>query len=327
MKYPVAPAGASLNAQAGQFTLHRLTRNDLHPSSPIAQFHAWFTHAQQAVATSGSEHRGPSVRSGPEPTAPSMGSPGGRLSVPDGSGEARASTPVPTSAAHPPRPLVPHPETCVLSTAELPSGRVSARTVYLKELSAPASSTSTLDPSDKGHPNDKGYGFVVYSNTLHSRKAADLRTNPRAALIFWWEALERQVRVEGVVERVSQEEGQKYFDTRARSSQVGAWASRQSQVLEPRGGGAVSAGGEGGKEETMVWQGDDGRAQLEEWVAEAEERFKDVEHIPIPDHWGGIRIVPDRVEFWQGRESRLHDRFVYERTEDGEGWELKRLSP
>ncbi|KJK80156.1 hypothetical protein H634G_04395 [Metarhizium anisopliae BRIP 53293] len=156
---------------------------------------------------------------------------------------------------------IPQPEACTLSTAELPSGRVSSRIVYLKEL-------------------DAAGGFVVYSNFGTSRKAADLATNPHAALVFFWAPLQRQ-----------------------------------SQVLEPDG--AVD--------------GDDGRAQLEGWVADAEKRFEGREDIPVPDFWGGLRIVPTRVEFWQGRQCRLHDRFVYVREEgrDGEDdkWTLERLSP
>ncbi|KAF3024256.1 hypothetical protein E8E14_012376 [Neopestalotiopsis sp. 37M] len=187
---------------------------------------------------------------------------------------------------------VAHPETCTLSTASLPSGRVSARMVYLKEL------------------DDKG--FVVYSNFGTSRKAADLATNPWASLTFWWESLERQVRVEGRATRLSAEESQKYYDTRVRGSRIGAWASRQSQVLKP-------AGAEGD---------DDGRKELEGWVAETEEKFRDQEKIPVPEFWGGLRIVPESIEFWQGRESRLHDRFVYERKEEGKDeWSLERLSP
>ena len=197
-----------------------------------------------------------------------------------------------------------HPETCTLSTASLPSGRVSARTVYLKELDA--------------------RGWVVYSNLGTSRKAADLfgadggQANPWAALTFWWEARERQVRVEGRVHRVPAAEAQEYFDTRARASRIGAWASRQSRVLRP----AAEAGAEKGDGEE-----DDGRATLDAWVAEAEARFAGVDAVPVPDFWGGLRVVPERVEFWQGRASRLHDRFVYERRADGEGWTLERLSP
>lgn len=189
-------------------------------------------------------------------------------------------------------PKIAHPETCTLSTASLPSGRVSARIVYLKELDAK--------------------GFVIYSNFGTSRKAADLKTNEWASLVFWWEALERQVRVEGKAERLKSEESQVYYQTRVRGSRLGAWASQQSRVLGPRG------------------EGDDGRGQLEGWVKETKERFAGTEDIPVPEFWGGLRIVPERVEFWQGRENRLHDRFVYDKVEgeDGEAkWTLDRLSP
>lgn len=197
-----------------------------------------------------------------------------------------------------------HPETCTLSTASLPSGRVSARIVYLKEL-------------------DAGGGFVVYSNFGTSQKARDLAGNPWASLVFWWEAAERQVRVEGRAARLPREDSQRYFDTRVRGSRVGAWASRQSAVLRPVVAGGEGGGGGGGEDD------DDGRRQLEGWVREAEERFKDTEDIPVPEFWGGLRIVPEKVEFWQGRENRLHDRFVYERVEGEEGdkWTLERLSP
>jgi pyridoxamine 5'-phosphate oxidase len=174
-------------------------------------------------------------------------------------------------------------EGCTLSTASLPSGKVSARTVYLKGVDA--------------------RGFVVYTNLGTSHKAADLASNPHAALTFWWRELERQVRVEGVVEHVSREETQAYFDTRIRGSRIGAWASRQSAVLK------------------------DGREELEEQVKEVEDRFKDQEKIPAPQFWGGIRIVPEEVEFWQGRESRLHDRFKYRWQAEGDGWTIERLNP
>ncbi len=197
---------------------------------------------------------------------------------------------------------VPHPEACTLSTAQLPSGRVSARVVYMKELDAK--------------------GFVIYSNFDTSGKARDLfgaedgssTGNPWASLVFWWEPLERQIRIEGKAERIPSAESQAYFDTRVRGSRIGAWSSRQSAVLTPDA--AVS--------------GDDGRAMLEGWVKETEARFEGQDHIPVPDFWGGLRIVPERFEFWQGRQNRLHDRFVYDRVEGeggGKSWTLKRLSP
>jgi pyridoxamine 5'-phosphate oxidase len=152
--------------------------------------------------------------------------------------------------------------------------------VYLKEL------------------DDKG--FVIYSNFGTSNKNKDIKSNSWASLTFWWRELERQVRVEGTVERLSSEESQVYFDTRIRGSRIGAWASKQSQVLE-------------------------GREQLEGWFNDVEKRFDGEDKIPVPDFWGGLRIKPEMVEFWQGRESRLHDRFQYTRVEGG--WEIQRLSP
>jgi pyridoxamine 5'-phosphate oxidase len=172
------------------------------------------------------------------------------------------------------------PETVTLSTASLPSGKVSARMVFMKEL------------------DDRG--FVVYSNWDTSRKASDVASNPHAALTFWWREVERQVRVEGPVERLKDEESQVYYDTRIRGSRIGAWASPQSKVL-------------------------DGREELEKRYKDVEERFEGQEQIPVPPFWGGLRVVPEMVEFWQGRESRLHDRLRY--VKEGEGWRIERLSP
>jgi len=144
-------------------------------------------------------------------------------------------------------------------------------------------------------------GFVIYSNFGTSQKAKDVESNKWASLTFWWEGLERQVRVEGKVERLTSEESQVYYDTRIRGSRIGAWASRQSQVLKER-------------------------EELEGWVKDVEKKFEGEEMIPVPEFWGGLRVVPEMVEFWQGRESRLHDRFQYEKGEDGE-WKIERLSP
>jgi len=179
------------------------------------------------------------------------------------------------------------PETVTFSTASLPDGKVSARMVYMKELDA--------------------RGFVIYSNWDTSRKAHDVRSNPHAALTFWWREMERQVRVEGRVERLSSEESQVYYDTRIRGSRLGAWASRQSSVIE-------------------------GRDELERRVAEVDKRFEGQERIPVPEFWGGVRVVPEVIEFWQGRESRLHYRLVYRRVGGGEDaddteWKIERLSP
>ncbi|WP_419950934.1 pyridoxamine 5'-phosphate oxidase [Candidatus Palauibacter sp.] len=141
-------------------------------------------------------------------------------------------------------------------------------------------------------------GFRFFTN-YGSRKAAELDENPRAALCFYWSVLERQVRIEGRVERLSTEESAEYFATRGRGSQVGAWASEQSRPIA-------------------------GRARLEAQVNEIEARFAG-EDIPLPDFWGGYRLLPDRFEFWQGRANRLHDRLAYT-PRDG-GWEITRLQP
>ena len=173
-------------------------------------------------------------------------------------------------------------------------------------------------------------GFVIYSNFGTSRKAADIATNPWASLNFWWKPLERQVRVEGKVERLSSVESQVYFNTRARGSRIGAWASQQTSVLKPqapqfkdeRGDKLVASGGSHTLEEL-----DDGRADLESRVKDVQARFEGQDEIPVPPFWGGLRIIPETVEFWQGRENRLHDRFLYTRLEGDGEWKIERLSP
>ena len=141
-------------------------------------------------------------------------------------------------------------------------------------------------------------GFRFFTN-YGSRKAAELDENPHAALCFHWSVLERQVRVEGRAERLSGEESAAYFGTRDRDSRIGAWASRQSRPIPDR-------------------------AALEAQVAEVEARFAG-EDVPLPDFWGGYRLIPARFEFWQGRANRLHDRLVYTPREGA--WEITRLQP
>ncbi|UCG88969.1 MAG: pyridoxamine 5'-phosphate oxidase [Gemmatimonadota bacterium] len=141
-------------------------------------------------------------------------------------------------------------------------------------------------------------GFVFYTN-YESRKALDLQENPQAALVFHWPALQRQIRVEGRVERISTEESAAYFRTRPRGSCIGAWSSKQSSTL-------------------------DSRAALEQRFRDYERRF-DRGEIPLPPFWGGFRVIPDCVEFWQGRINRLHDRIRY--TREGNHWRIERLYP
>jgi len=143
-------------------------------------------------------------------------------------------------------------------------------------------------------------GFVFYTN-YGSRKAADLDANPACCLLFPWHPIQRQVRVDGVASRVSAAESDGYFASRPRSAQVGAWASPQSHVVPSR-------------------------EFLEARYAEEEQRFAGLEVVPRPEHWGGYVVVPHRIEFWQGRPSRMHDRFRFEHTGEA-GWRVERLAP
>ena len=142
-------------------------------------------------------------------------------------------------------------------------------------------------------------GFVFYTN-YDSAKGKQLTETDSAALVFWWAGLERQVRVEGTVEKVSSEESDAYFQSRPKASQLGAWASPQSQVIESRD-------------------------VLEQRLAQLEEKYA-TEKVPRPPHWGGFRVIPSAIEFWQGRPSRLHDRIRYELDEKGD-WFYQRLAP
>ncbi|HEY2156020.1 MAG TPA: pyridoxamine 5'-phosphate oxidase [Isosphaeraceae bacterium] len=169
------------------------------------------------------------------------------------------------------------PNAMTLATAT-PDGRPSARVVLLKGF------------------DDRGFSFFT---NYQGRKARELESNPHASLVLFWQPLERQVRIDGRVERVSEAESDQYFAMRPRGAQLGAWASGQSEVVPDR-------------------------AALEAALAAVERRFPDGV-VPRPPHWGGYRVVPDEVEFWQGRPNRLHDRLLYRRTPGG--WDLVRLSP
>lgn len=170
------------------------------------------------------------------------------------------------------------PNAMTLATAD-ENGRPSARMVLLKGC----------DP----------HGFVFYTN-YESRKGRELSANPWAALTFWWGSLQRQVRVEGSVVRLSAEESDAYYQSRPVGSRLGAWVSHQSQIIQERG-------------------------VLEERLAMYEAKFA-AGDVPRPAYWGGFRVVPNAIEFWQGGLNRLHDRFRYEYQADG-SWEIERLSP
>lgn len=141
-------------------------------------------------------------------------------------------------------------------------------------------------------------GFTFYGN-YESQKGIDLAANPRAALCFFWPVLERQVRIEGTVEKTTRAEAEAYFNIRPRAARIGAWASAQSRVIGSR-------------------------AELEARNAEFDKKFPG-ENVPLPDHWGGWRLTPTVIEFWQGGAARLHDRLRYTRV--GAGWKIERLCP
>ena len=176
--------------------------------------------------------------------------------------------------------------------------------VEIETTEANAMMLATVDDAGQPHLRTlllKGVdeqGFVFFSN-YQSAKGEQLRTHPRAAMTFWWHDLERQVRIEGVIERISDEESDAYYHSRPLGSRLGAWASPQSQVIE-------------------------GREVLERNLAELEVKYAE-QSPPRPPHWGGYRLRPELVEFWQGRPSRLHDRLRY-RLEDSV-WRRERLAP
>jgi len=172
------------------------------------------------------------------------------------------------------------PETNAMAVSTVAeNGQPSQRMVLLKHLSAER-------------------GFIFYTN-YGSRKAQELESHPQTSLLFHYHILQRQIRINGPAEKASREESEAYFASRPRSSQLGAWASKQSQVL-------------------------DSRETFEERYKAVEDRFKD-QAVPCPEFWGGIRVIPESFEFWQGRAYRLHDRFVYTRNNDT--WDRVRLYP
>lgn len=170
------------------------------------------------------------------------------------------------------------PNAMVLSTAST-SGEISSRVILIKEISE--------------------VGFIFYTN-YNSRKGTQIEENANAAMVFFWKEMERQVRIEGTIEKVSHEKSEQYFQSRPKASQIGAWCSPQSEII-------------------------DSREILEKRKIELEEQYKEQDVLPCPPHWGGYLVRPNRIEFWQGRPSRLHDRFCYVLIDNQ--WKRNRLAP
>ncbi len=178
-----------------------------------------------------------------------------------------------------------------------------ALTAQLLEPNAMTLATTTTD----GKPSARivllkdfdERGFVFFTN-YNSHKGQELAENPQAALVFWWAELERQVRICGHVEKVSENDSDRYFQSRPFNSRLGAWASNQSNIIESR-------------------------TLLEQRFQELQAKYEN-QDVPRPPHWGGLRVIPTEIEFWQGRSSRLHDRILYTRLDNGD-WKIQRLSP
>lgn len=181
--------------------------------------------------------------------------------------------------------------------------------IWMREAIAanqPETNAMDLSTVNEGKPSSrivllKGVdekGFVFYTN-YDSKKGNDMLSNPYVCLNFFWQVQARQIRIEGKVEKVTPEESDEYFKSRPRESQIGAWASAQSAVIKSRN-------------------------VLDESIAQVEKEYEGKE-IPRPAHWGGYRLIPEKIEFWQGRPNRLHDRFLYE--DSPAGWMVFRLSP
>lgn len=172
------------------------------------------------------------------------------------------------------------PKAVVLSTVDA-DGRPASRVVYIRGLEED--------------------GFLFYTN-YNSEKGQDIALNPHVSINIFWPELERQIRIEGKAEKVEESVSDAYFNARPRNSQIGAWASAQSEQINSR-------------------------EELENLVKFYKEKFKECEQVPRPPHWGGYKVTPMYFEFWQGRPSRLHDRLVYEKEETGKEWKMKRLAP